>query len=54
MASREHIIPAIESALRKFGVKPVLHTDCSAHYISKPISVAEATQRLEALAKIVG
>ncbi len=52
MASREHIMPAIESALRKFGArKPKLHTDCAPHFASDPVSVEEATQRLDDLAK---
>lgn len=53
-ASREHILPAICSALKKFGAaRSKLHTDCAPHFSSDPISAAAATQRLEDLAKLV-
>lgn len=54
MASREHIGSAIDSALRKFGATPKVHDDCPAHYASSPISINEATRRLDQIAKLIG
>lgn len=53
MASREHIIPAINSALPRFGKsarprKSRLYTDLAPHYIAETISVVEAQQWLDA------
>lgn len=52
MASREHVMPAIDSALKKFGSqaparkKSKIHHGVRPHYTSKPISAAEAQRRL--------
>lgn len=57
MASREHIIPAIEGAIRKYGGTPVsrrktkLHQGVAPHFSSKPVSVAEAMHRLANIVK---
>ena len=53
MASREHVVPAIEGALKKFGAayrprKTKLHKDLTSHYKANPISVEEAQKQLEA------
>lgn len=55
MASRAHIIPAIEGALRKYGDKtvshPRLHQDVEPHFKSKPQAVKKTIQQLEKLLK---
>jgi hypothetical protein len=58
MASREHIMPAIDSALKKFGSqattrkKSKIHRGVRPHYTSKAISVEEAQRRLAEMAMI--
>ena len=60
MASREHIVSAIESALKKFGAQPVgrrkakLHTGIQPHFKAQPVSVAEAQRQISALAQLFG
>ena len=57
-ASRGHIMPAIESALRKFGAEPAtrrktkLYAGTPPHFNSQQISVAEARQQLDELANL--
>lgn len=56
MASREHIIPAIESAMKKFGATPrrqktKLYKGVKPHYPTKAISVAKAVRLLAEIAK---
>jgi hypothetical protein len=58
MASRDHIVPAIDSALEKFGSQPSprrkakLHVGTPSHFESQPISVTEAQHQLAELAKL--
>ena len=60
MASRAHIVSAIESALKKFGAQPVgrrkakLHTGIQPHFKAQPVSVAEAQRQIAALAQLFG
>ena len=55
-ASREHIMPAIESALRKFGDQPASRRKASVvygvppHFKSNPMTVEEALQAMTAFA----
>ena len=55
MASRDHIVPAIEGALKKFGDQaassPRLHKDVEPHFTSAPQPVMKAKQRLEKIFK---
>ena len=57
-ASRDHIMPAILSAITKFGSqstarrKTKLHAGVHPHFTSEPISVAEAQRRLAEIATL--
>jgi hypothetical protein len=56
MASREHIIPAIESAMRKFGQqaagrKTAAHAGAKPHYQTERMSVADAQRLLDKIAQ---
>jgi len=56
MASREHIIPAIEGAIMKFGSQPrrktKVHAGIQPHFKSQPVSVAEAQRLLAEIAAL--
>ncbi len=58
MASREHIVPAIESALKKYGSRPSprrkarVEKGIKPYFTSEPISVAEAQRQLAAIAAL--
>lgn len=58
MSGRDHIVPAIESAIKKFGSQPIrrrktkLHEGIEPHFKSQTISVAEAQRQLADLVKL--